>query len=335
MDVSTEDTFEIISTYFSNIFWNKLYSAALQEWREEKFKKIEDAYQNTIVRYNQAFGSPDQPNERRNAGYKRVVEDLYTHYRRYVDAADTLSAFLCNISAHFFPQNQHNRLSAYDTRRESAVRSILTRAVAKFTLYVQNEGIKIVTNPENRKNAAAHVDTWKRQFTSFLTQEKNAFCSILLASENGINPNQNAIPMINKEVFDRLQNKIKTLITEKADLVKTHNNMTRYVQTLTKIVKDKEEENIKLRAELLAAQQRGRARPAAPMAPTSAPVSAPVMRPTTPAVSSAPAPMATAIAESEALEDLKDAEYEGEDIPLVEGEDLMDDLGEKDFQPDD
>lgn len=238
--ITSENIFEIIGVYFANTYWNTLYQLALDDWRDEKFDKKEEAYKTMIERYSRAFCSPNEQNERINKHYVRIIKDLYINFKEYLNSGDTLLGFIDIISKFLLPIEYYKTLSSRDTTKDIIIRKILTKTLMKFTIYILQEEVKKVID-EKLRNEKKYVIEWKNKFIDILTQERNEFCTLLLAQNSGIDiRNKDEIPQIPKEVCDKLQLKIKNLILEKSDLIHKLNKYTEYISLLKKIIKENE-----------------------------------------------------------------------------------------------
>lgn len=240
--VTSENIFEIIGVYFANTYWNTLYQLALDAWREEQFDKIEDAFKTMIERYSRAFCAPNDQNERINKHYLRIVKDLYMNYREFLQTGDTLLDFIDNVTKFFIPEDYYRTLSRRDPKKDVIFRKILTKSLMKFTIYISQEEAKKVTDAKLRTEKKYVVD-WKKKFIDILTQERNEFCTLIMAQKSGIDiKNKDEIPQIPKEVCDKLQVKIKDLIVEKSDLIHQINKYVKYINVLKKIIREKDAE---------------------------------------------------------------------------------------------
>lgn len=239
-EITSENIFEVLGVYFANAYWNTLYHMAVDEWREERFNKQDDAYKTIIERYSRAFCTPDSKDERISKQYLQILMDLHKKYKEFLQTSDTLLGFIDVVSKFFLPKEYYRTLASRDPKKDIIFRKILTKTVMKFTIYISQEEVKNVIDIKLRQEKK-YVINLKKKFIDILTQERNEFCTLLLAKNSGIDiKNRDEIPQIPKEVCDKLQLQIKKLITEKADLIHKLNGYAKYIGILKKIIRKNE-----------------------------------------------------------------------------------------------
>jgi hypothetical protein len=228
-ETTAATVFELFGVYFANCFWNHLYESALGIWQQEQYENIDEAYRTTIKRYNLGFCQRNSPNEKINQNYIRIIKDVYHNYKDYLNSADTYFGFIDTVVKFLIPNDYYSSMSSHDPRKDSIFRDIMCKSLTKFTLYVMQDGVKDVVDPNiRRKQAAEKLKTWKDKYVNLLTAERNSFCSLLLAKTSGVNiQDPSEIPTIPKEVLDKLSSKLQTVIEEKAKLARERNQYAR------------------------------------------------------------------------------------------------------------
>jgi len=241
----TNPIFEVIGVYFANCYWNNLYTSAMDIWSQESLESLDEAYRVAINRYNTAFCKRADKNERINSHYVKIVKDLHQNYKQHLQTSDTYFGFIDTVVKNFIPENYYKKLSTADDRKNSVFRDVLSKALTRFTLFVAQESTVHVVDADLRKDknrAIECVTLWKKRFIEFLNQERNKFCSILMAKSSGADiKDPDGIPSIPKEICDKLQDKIKELIEEKEKMVKERNQYAKLARTYKGLLITQEE----------------------------------------------------------------------------------------------
>jgi|GEM_PF-6935311 len=239
-NINYKNVFEVIGVYFANTYWNVLYKEAYKAYKEKQSASLEEAYRETIEKYSRGFCSPADKNERVPKYYVMIIKDLHNNFREYLGSGETLMGFIDIISSFLLPNEYYKSLSQHDTRKDIIVRKIMIKTVMTFTIYIAQEEVRKVTDEKIRPDKK-HVSEWKKKFIDILNQERNAFSTLLLAQGSGIDiKNKEEIPHIPKEVYDKLQQTIKKLLLEKHELTVTVNKYAKYIGVLKKIINEKD-----------------------------------------------------------------------------------------------
>lgn len=236
-EINIDNLCEIFGIYFSNCYYNILYKTSIDSWREEIFETKEEAYKTTIERYVKAICVKDEKTEKVNKHYLKVLQDLFHNYRTFLESSETYLTFIDNCSKFILPRDYYKTLSSNDSKKDTILKNILTKTLTKYTISIIKSDISNIIN-ENRRKSNIDIIQLKKRFIDIFIDEKNEFCSYLLAKNIGVNINdKDNIPQIPKEVCDRLQQKIKELIYEKSQILHERNELAREVERLRKIIK--------------------------------------------------------------------------------------------------
>jgi hypothetical protein len=240
-DVTPEKVFEVVGVYFANCYWNTFYTLAFKEWGYGKHESMEASYRNIVDSYSKAFCSKDDDY------YNRIMKDIFIEYKKYLETSDTFGSFIDVLSSMIIPEKNYDKLSSNDTRKREIIRSVLNKAVMRFSIWIlqfiqaDKSEVKKVCD-KNQRHEVESIAKWKIKFIEIFLQEKNEFCTLLLAQSSGIDINREEIPHIPKQVYDKLQNKIKDLIQENSDLINKTNKYVRYIEELKKIIAQQDQE---------------------------------------------------------------------------------------------
>ena len=238
--ITSISVFEIIAVYFTNNYWNSLYSTALDIWEQERYDSLDAAYTTVIKRYNSAFCRVPNQNERINSNYHRICEDLYQHYQEYLRIRDSYNGFIENIVKFLVP----NDYTVSHDKKEKIFQNILSKSLTRFTMFISTEFVGTIVDASIRKNqekSMEHCQTLKKKFIDLLVQERNNFCSLLLAKSSGVDiHNPNEMSSISKNACDKLSAHIKQLIEEKAEIIRERNQYARLAQTYKNMLMERE-----------------------------------------------------------------------------------------------
>jgi hypothetical protein len=314
-DENCDRAFEIIGVYYANCYWNRHYKTASDTVKDGKYLDIQEAYKTTVERYNRAFGRMENPDERINPGYKDVIEDLTKYYEGQINRMRALENkemtvrisyrdFVDTITGHLLPKDEYEGMLKYDNKKEKSFRKILTTTVAKFTMFVIRSGITDVIDKQVRTNkelAHRYLRGWSDKFTEILTEERNDFCNLILASRSGIDVNKENMSSVPKMVVDRMQDDIKELLEENNTLRQTINKHVDFIGALKKVIVEYKGKNDKLEKAVRKLSKK------ISEISVSAPVPVPVPEP-------APAPVPIKSRKPrDPVQDLRDAEFSGEE----------------------
>jgi hypothetical protein len=239
------DVFEIFGTYFANCFWNHLYTQALDTWHNEGHETLDESYRTVITRYNTAFCKKTDKKEKLNKHYVAIVGDLFKNYKEYLLVSDTHMGFIDNVVKLFIPSHFYGKMPVRDERKENIFRDVMSKTLTKFTMFISQEGIEKVLDPNMRKleNAKGTVIQWKKKYIEILQQERNNLCGLLLAKNSGVDiRDPDEIPSMPKQVCDKLSEKIKLLIEEKNKMTNERNQYARLAMTYKDMLQRQEVE---------------------------------------------------------------------------------------------
>lgn len=224
-----EEFFEIISTFFANSFFNTLYAKARDDYNDNKFLNIEDAYKSTVNIFNNAVSE-----KKYGEHYVVVLESIKNEYNKYASTKYDRYSFVDFCAKFLIPTTENISFS----EKEEAVKKYFVRVISVFSIFCTTSQLKTAISLEIRNNKEKMRETivnWKTYMKKICSDEKNRMCSLILMHKNGIPQN----PAESVESVQKLQNIIKKLIQEKAALVRERNNLVKLVHVFKNIIKDK------------------------------------------------------------------------------------------------
>ena len=236
MSDESRDIFDVLSTYFVNCYWNELYKHANDAFVQQQFNSLGDAYCEMIERYRRAFTELD-PNERVNHNYDRIMKDIHNSYNFYFRSTSTFPDFIDVLSKQFIPKDLYTGLPRQDKRKDEIVRRALTKVVNAFSLYTATSGLQAVIQGRSQ-NAQQNMMVWKQKGMELFNKERSELYARSMAGKTGVDPNKKE--GISREAFEKMQEKLKDLIHDKADLQKKLNDHVKYIHLLKRRIAELE-----------------------------------------------------------------------------------------------
>jgi hypothetical protein len=233
---NTRDIFDVMSTYFVNCYWNELFKHANDAFVQQQFPTLGESYCEMVERYRRAFTDLD-PNERVNHNYDRILKDIHNSFNFYFQSQSSYSDFIDTISKQFIPRDLYASLPRQDRRKDEMVRRVLTKVVNTFSMFTATEGLVTVTQGRGQ-NAQQNMMNWKVKGIELFNKERSDLYARAMAGKTGVDPNKKE--GISREAFEKMQEKIKELIHEKADLRKKLNSHAQYINLLKRKIAESE-----------------------------------------------------------------------------------------------
>jgi hypothetical protein len=239
MDTDREDLFEVFGVYFANYYWNNLYNKALRAWSDENFPNIENAYREMLDRYNSSFCTESKSNERLNQDFVNITHGIHKQYEIQTGEVCTYYNFIDSVVRCFVPHDFYKRIADFP-KKMNIFRIVMSKTLTLFTIYVCQKHIPTVVDVKVREDSEAsirNVKLWKQTFKTTLDEESKTFYHLCMAQRNGVQVRrEESINSISREVYEKLQEKVRQLIEEKNDLVKERNKLAQLAITYKKIL---------------------------------------------------------------------------------------------------
>lgn len=139
-------TFEIIGSYFVDVFYNSLYLKAKEQVISGNGSSITDVYKNNILAYTNAIGT-------RRDLYYSAVKSLHEYFQ--ANSAYTtiiFSDFEDKVLCQFIPLEYYSDFT--DKHKDSTLHNIIIRSVGDFAMATLEPSIfcKIIDDHMNRAN---------------------------------------------------------------------------------------------------------------------------------------------------------------------------------------
>lgn len=220
----TRDIFDIVSTYFVNTYWFHLYKHAYEAFEQRQFGTLDDAYKVMADRYRIAFSAPQNAQGKENTNYVKIIGDLRNQYNTWMQTNLSQGDFVDIICKQLLPEDTYKTLGRQDSRKDDVFRKTIVQAVTNFTVFVSTEGLADVLKIRDPAQAKPRQQAWKEEFIQILYDLRNELYGRFMATKTGVNPNKrNQKDQISKEAFDKMVEKLKQLISEKAKIQQSLN----------------------------------------------------------------------------------------------------------------
>lgn len=120
--------YDIVGSYFVDVFYNDLYARALETHRSGKAKSATDAYRMLIGTYAYAVGNNGE-------AYKQVVGKLADYYRHHSNFASIIfHEFQDKLLSQFIPSEYYSDFS--EQLKDRTLNTVVVRIVRDFSNYL-------------------------------------------------------------------------------------------------------------------------------------------------------------------------------------------------------
>lgn len=232
---------EMFSAYITNCYFNLIYVKARDDYNAEKFQNIEDAYKSSANAFHLVFMTTKKIGND-VSHYVQVIDNIRNKFNDRTDYNLTYIGFVEHCTKFLIPAEDYASTS-YEIKND-ALRKFLMRVITLTTAFAVNEGIKVVTGLDIRKDPSKmqeHALGWKEHIKKILIEEKNNLNSLILLHRSGVddlsrldNVNHNVLEL--REHTEKLYKIIKSQIKEKDKLTRERNSFVLLSQEYRKII---------------------------------------------------------------------------------------------------
>lgn len=218
----TLDTYEVISAYYVDMYYNHIYLEAKKMRTEKSVSSITDGYKHILNIFLQDIDTP-----------KRYKKNLLALYQFFLDNGFTglsFSACLEKIIHEFVPVNYYESLT--NTQKNSIIRLVLNQANKAFIEKIAKQYMSsIIDNHMDEDNIRVLQD----EFIDLLLIEREGMYQRFISVK--AKPNQKN-GHINTAIVDTLRNELKVLYKEKYELKKTITALKKIIVNKENIIKE-------------------------------------------------------------------------------------------------
>jgi hypothetical protein len=206
-------TFEILSAYIADMFYNKFYSESINYMNSKKSPSITAGYQVIINSYVNAIKNPEN--------MQKIVRALNTYYQAYSNYSSmTFKDFINSVIIHLVPDKFHNDMS--DDNKYKTICKIVSNVLVETMLYISEGYINNIIDNHNEKNGMHMKD---HIVNLFLIEREKLFSSLIKGM---------SAPMVPRDVVEKLQQNYQSTIRRLNEKLQQNNNAAN-VQLLNKI----------------------------------------------------------------------------------------------------
>lgn len=204
---TTISTYQVISAYFVDIYYNHLYTEAIKFKNSAKVKSITDGYRHAVFAFLSAIDSKSSTYNPKH--YKHILISINNYFTTYTSFSTlTLSDCIDKITKEFIPVDYHNTLSK-DHKRH-LLRQTIVNVIRAFTKIVVTQFLTpIIDNHSDVSN----IDAMKDSMVNLLLLEReslyNKFVNVQIGNES-----------VDKSIALKMQSYIKKLLGERKVMLK-------------------------------------------------------------------------------------------------------------------
>lgn len=194
----TIETFEIISAYYIDIFYNHLYNEAKKLHTDGSVSSVTDGYKHTLNAFLKSLASPKL--------YKKNIVGIHRYYNTVGFSTISFSDCIDRLVKEFIPIDYFNSLSS--TQKMASLRLVLNQSIKTLIRKIVNEHmVKIIDYHADKDNARILQD----DFIECLLLERESMYQRFIVSSTKTNKNET----VNRGLAERMQTEIQKLVKEK------------------------------------------------------------------------------------------------------------------------
>lgn len=216
----TIETYEIISAYYVDIFYNHLYIEAKKMKANNNVASITEGYKHTLSAFLKSLNNPKL--------YKKSIVGMHHYFMNIGFASISFSACIDRLTKEFIPTDYFQSLTM--TKKMGIVRMVLTQAIKNFIRKIVDDHIGKIIDYHNEPD---NVRILQDDLIDCFILEREGMYQRFISNQTRTNKNDN----VDRMVSEKMQLEIKRLVKEKYEQQKQ-------IITLKKLfLKKKNEEN--------------------------------------------------------------------------------------------
>lgn len=199
----TIETFEIMSAYYVDIFYNYLYTEAKTLKANGNVASVTEGYKHALNAFIKSLDNPKL--------YKKSITGMHTYFINIGFSSISFSTCIDRITKEFIPDDYFQALST--TKKMGILRSVLDHSIKMFIRKVVDDHMsKIIDYHSEKDNARILQDDL---IDCFILERENMFQRFITDKTKTTQHDT-----VNRLVAEKMQVEIKKLIGEKYELNK-------------------------------------------------------------------------------------------------------------------
>jgi hypothetical protein len=204
-DDETLNVFEILASYFVNIFYNALYEEAEKYRLKNKVHSLTEGYKMALRMYNDSLDNPST--------YIQVITSLVEYFNEWWDSGSILSYGSCVdiMIQPFIPEDYFNSMNL--SQKQVILREVISSSVKRIIVQIVEEHISsIIDNHQESDN----INVIRNDLIQCFILEKEKMYKRFIYSETTNGQITNA--KLNIIMVNDVKTHIKQLVDEKCSL---------------------------------------------------------------------------------------------------------------------
>jgi hypothetical protein len=220
-DKSITTVFDILGTYFVDIFYNDIYNKSRSIFESGRANSVTEAYKTMSMSYINILSS-------NTTIYKGIVASLFEYFKKqYSNPGMSFVAFEDKIILSFFPAEYKSTLT--DNNKDSLLREIIVNGLGdfiKFLLSPENV-VRIIDNHRNSDNVRILQD---RFVSIFSAHRESYFMKIVNKLRGGKQTNGTEV---SSAVYEDLKQKLVEEVRKRVAIERELGRARRIIEQLT------------------------------------------------------------------------------------------------------
>jgi hypothetical protein len=208
--VKTNETYEILSAYYVDIFYNHLYTEAKKLKAQSSVSSITEGYKHTLNAFLKGLNNPKL--------YKKSLVGIHHYFINIGLASITFSRCVDKITSEFIPTDYFMSLTS--TQKMGVLRMVINQSIKQFIKKIVDEHmVKIIDNHTDSDNVRILQDV----LIDCFIMEREGMYQRFIASQTTTNGGSS----VNLILAEKMQLEIKKLVKEKYTYLKQINLLTK------------------------------------------------------------------------------------------------------------
>lgn len=204
----TISTYQIISAYIVDIYYNSLYAEAVKFKEGKKVSSVTEGYKHAVYRFLSVVDSSNRTNYN-HKHYKSLLIGINKCFTMWTSFETlTLSDCIDKIVHEFVPDDYYESLDK--DQKRNILRIVLIDVLTQFTKMAVCEFLHIIIDNHDE---IANVEILKEKIVDILLMEREAFYHKFLSTKMS-----KKSEYVDKEIAVKMKNEIQLLLTENANL---------------------------------------------------------------------------------------------------------------------